>query len=181
MRALVAIGVTGVLLRTTLYLSLQRSLEHDAACDSPAGKRCVDLCKSNAECASLCEQVRSMICEPVPSEPDTVSSSAVAAATATEAVRSAVAQVLKDAKAATAEADASVQAAASRAISEAANISSYTVVAAAQKASEAASEAAAKVAAERGKAMATTAAAAAVAAVKGQQPKHRAGSRAHVP
>ena len=34
-----------------------------------------------------------MICEPVPTEPDTVSSSAVAAATATEAVRSAVAQV----------------------------------------------------------------------------------------
>jgi hypothetical protein len=169
MRAfVVAIGVTGVLLRTTL-LSLQRSLATDAACGSPAGKRCVELCKSNADCATLCEQVRSMICEPVPTEPDTVSSSAVAAATATEAVRSAVAQVLKDAKAATDDADQMVQAAARRAISEAANISSYTVVTAAQKASEAAAEAAATVAAERGKAMATTSAAAAVAAVKGQQ------------
>jgi len=76
---------------------------------------------------------------------------------------------LVDAKAATNEADQMVQAAARRAISEAANISSYTVVTAAQKASEAAAEAAATVAAERGKAMATTSAAAAVAAVKGQQ------------
>merc|ERR1719240_2054257 len=108
-----------------------------------------------------------MICEPVPTESDTVSSSAVA--TATEAVRSAVAQVLKDAKAATADADKMVQDAARRAITEAANISSYTVVTAAQKSAEAASEAAATVAAERGKAMATTSAAAAVAAVKGQQ------------
>merc|ERR1719235_2438054 len=114
MRAFVAIGVTGVLLRTSLSLFLQRSLEKDAACDSPSGKRCVELCKGNSECAGLCEQVRSMICEPVPTEPDTISSSAVAAATATEAVRSAVAQVLKDAKAATNEADQMVQAAAHR-------------------------------------------------------------------
>lgn len=166
MRALVTIGVTGVLLRTAL-VSLERSLHTDAACGAPAGKRCDELCKGNAECAGLCEQVRSMICEPVPTEPDTISSSAVAAATATEAVRSAVAQVLHDAKAATNEADQMVQAAAQRAIGEAANISHFTVVTAAQKSAEAAATAAATVAAEKGKAMATTSAAAAVAAVKG--------------
>merc|ERR1719316_662806 len=103
------------------------ALNKDAKCKAKASQptaRCMELCQGKADCASVCNEVRNMICDAQPvvvgvTTGDQAAASAAAAAAASSAVKAIVKDALADAKSQSEKAAADTKAAMTAAIKEA--------------------------------------------------------------